>query len=227
MDNILILISVLCLGKSVIMTNLLPKMWHRFVFSLLCVLSIWLFYPYAIETNKINVENMLLQQDRMLDMTLFFVIDLLLSIGFCWVVFARWNNRTTGKYTVLLSYIPSLLVFPVIFYLQLNLSFLFVGTSFLLLTGIYSGLIFVFIFCGAYIVGKLLPETALRLELVIVFSGLLFALIICCTVFHPSARIFSQSTAINFKELYFSFLIIALIFISGVFMPRIYKHFKK
>jgi hypothetical protein len=227
MDNILILISVLCLGKSVIMTNLLPRMWHRIVFALLCVLSIWLFYPYAIETNKINVENMLLQQDRMLDMTLFFVIDLLLSIGFCWVIFARWNNRRLGKYSLLLAYIPSLLVFPVIFYLQLNLSFLFVGSSFLLLTAVYSVLIFVFIFCGAYFVGKLLPETALRLELIIVFSCLLFALIICCTVFHPSARIFSQSTAINFKELYFSFLIITIIFISGVLAPRIYKHFKK
>jgi hypothetical protein len=209
------------------MTNLLPRMWHRLVFALLCLVFIWLCYPYAIETNKINVENILMQQNRMMDMTLFFVLDLLLSMGFCWVVFARWNKRRVGKYAMLLAYIPSLLIFPVIFYLQLNLSFLFVGYSFLWLTAIYSALIFIFIFFGAYLAGKLLPEAELRLELIIVFSGLLFALIICCTVFHPSASIFSQSTSVNFKELLFAFLIITIIFISGVLVPRVFKHFKK
>jgi hypothetical protein len=227
MDNILILISILCLGKSIIMAGLLPKRWHKLVFALLCSAFVWLTYSIAIETNKINLENMLFQQDRMMDMTLFFVVDLLLSIGFCWVVFARWNNQKIKKSAMILAYIPSLLVFPVIFYLQINLSFLFVGISFLLQTAIYSVFIFVLIFGGAWLIGKLLPETELRLELIIILSVLLFALIICCTIFHPSARIFSQSTPVNFKELFFSFLTILSIFIIGVFVPRIYKHFKK
>ncbi|MDR1180983.1 MAG: hypothetical protein LBL13_03260 [Bacteroidales bacterium] len=208
------------------MTNLLPRLWHRVVFVLLCVLFIWISYPYAIETNKINLENILMQQDRMLDMNLFFVIDLLLSIGFCWVVFARRNNQTVGKYAMLLAYIPSLLIFPVIFYLQINLSFLFIGSSFLLLTAVYSVFIATFIFGGAYLAGKLLPIES-RLELTIVFSGLLFVLIICCTVFHPSAKIFSQSSSVNVGELFFSFLVITIIFLLGIFVPRIYKLFKK
>ncbi len=227
MDNILILISILCLGKSVIMTSLLPRMWHRLVFALLCVCAVWIGYPYAIETNKINFEATLMQQDRMSDMTLFFVLDLLLSIGFCWVVFARWNKQKMKKYTMILAYIPSLLVFPVIFYLQINLSFLFVGVSFLLLTVLYSAFVFLLIFGGACLIGRLFPETELRLELIIILSSLLFALIICCTVFHPSARISSQSSSIDIKELFFSFFTITILFILGVFAPRIYKHFKK
>ena len=227
MDNILILISILCLGKILMMASLFPKMWQKLALGVLCVASIGLFYPFAIETNKINIENLLMQQDRMMDMTLFFVIDLLLSIGFCRVIFAKINKQTIKKSTMLLAYLPSLMLFPVIFYLQINLSFLFIGTSFLLSTVFYAVFIFLLIFGGAYFVGKLLPEVELRLELIIIFSVLLFALIICCTVFHPSARIFSQSSPINIKELLFSFTTIAAIFTIGFFVSKIYKHLKK
>jgi hypothetical protein len=95
------------------------------------------------------------------------------------------------------------------------------------LTAVYSLFIAAFIFGGAYLAGKLLPDIESRLELTIVFSGLLFVLIICCTVFHPSAKIFSQSSSVNVGELFFSFIIITIIFLMGIFVPRIYKLFKK
>jgi hypothetical protein len=227
MDNILMLISVLCFAKTSIMHSLLPLPRYKFIFGLLCVLAVWFTYPYAIETNKINLEAALMQQDKMMDMTLFLVIDLLLSIGFCAVVFARWNKQNIKKRLRLLAYIPSLLIFPVIFYLQINLSFLFVGVSFFYLTASYAAFVFVFIVAGSYCIKKLVPETVIRLELIMLFSGLLFALMICCTVFHPSARILSQSSSPNFKELVFSLSVIACIFTIGMVTPKIYNHFKK
>ena len=227
MDDILILISILCLGKCLIMASLFPKLWQKLALGIVCVASVWIFYPFAIETNKINIENILMQQNRMMDLTLFFVVDLLLSIGFCRVVFARLNGHIIKKSAMMLMYLPSLMVFPVIFYLQINLSFLFIGSSFLLLTICYSAFVFLLIFGGGWFIGKLLPETETRMELIIIFSVLLFTLIICCTVFHPSAQIFSQSSPVNFKELLFSLSTIVVIFIIGFIASKIYKYLKK
>jgi hypothetical protein len=173
------------------------------------------------------MENTLLQQDNMTDMTLFFVVDLLMSVAFCWVVFAKWSRKSLQKRAMIWHYIPLLTVFPVIFYLQINLSFLFVGMSFLWLTAVYAAFVFLLVFAGACLIGKFLPETELRLELILIFAGLLFVLMICCTVFHPSAQIFSQSSVVNLNELLFSLALLASIFIIGAFAPKLYKHLKK
>jgi hypothetical protein len=209
------------------MNSLLPRMWQRLVFGLLCMITVWLAYPYAIDTNKINIENSLMQQENMSDITLILVLDILMTVGFCKVVLARQNRRHVKKSMRFLGYVPSLLVFPVIFYLQVNLSFLFVGMSFFMLTAVYSIFIFLLVFGGSCLVKQLFFSVTMRMELLIVFSALLFALIICCTVFHPTAKIFAQAQSVNFQELIISGIVIISLFLTGVIMPKVYHYIKK
>ena len=124
MDSVLLLLTLLAVVKTVLSDSLLPRRWQGLSFGLLCAASVWLSHPWALELNKLQVENALSEQKALMNISLAVMLDLLLTFGTCW---ARIVSLRKTRW---LRYVPSLLIFPALFYLQVNLFFSFAGSSF-------------------------------------------------------------------------------------------------
>lgn len=65
MDNILLLLSLFAVVKSLFMTSLLPNRWYRLAFSLSLGAFIMLCHPSAMEVNKLELQRVLSTQSAM------------------------------------------------------------------------------------------------------------------------------------------------------------------
>lgn len=226
MDNILIVLSLFCFVKTLLMTSLSPGKWYGVVFGCVCAVFVFCCHPYALEQNKLLLERALEGQKILTDVSLVVMADLLLTLGFSWSVLHRLAGNKRGKFCTLLGYVPSMLIFPALYYIHLNLFFSFVGTDFMQLTALLAVGCFLIITGGGAGLRYLLPETDLRLEMTVLMGFLIFILTVCCTVFHPSAMMYSQRSDIDWGGLLSTFLIIVLLFVAGYFQARIIKFFK-
>ena len=130
MENILLILSLLALIKSLFMTALLPNRWYRLGFCLLLGVFVFVSHGYAIELNKLQVQQLLSTQDSLLDISFVVMIDSILSVYFCVARLGGSDSSKVKRYMSVLRYMPSLLVFPAVFYIHVNLFFSIVATDF-------------------------------------------------------------------------------------------------
>ena len=122
MDNILLLLSLFAVVKSLFMTSLLPNRWYRLAFSLSLGAFIMLCHPYAMEVNKLELQRVLSSQSAMMNISLVVMVDMLLSCYFCIARIKDWEDSKSFRwYTKLFRYMPSLLVFPALYYIHITL----------------------------------------------------------------------------------------------------------
>ncbi|WP_281670620.1 hypothetical protein [Rikenella microfusus] len=221
MDSVLLLLTLLAVVKTVLTDSLLPRRWQGLSFGLLCAGFVWLCHPYAMEINKLQVENALSEQKALMNISLAVMLDLLLTFGTCWARIVPLRK------TRWLRYMPSLLIFPALFYLQINLFFTFAGTSFTAVSVWLAVGIFVTLAGGYFAARALLPSDEGRIELTLLTGMLIFALTICCTVFHPSAAVVSHSAPVDWRSMGLALSVVAVLFAAGYFAPRILKKLKK
>ena len=221
MDSILLLLTLLVVVKTVLSDSLLPRRWQRLSFNLLCAAFVWVCHPWALEINKLQVENALSEQKALMNISLAVMLDLLLTFG------TNWARIVSLRKTRWLRYVPSLLIFPALFYLQINLFFTFAGSSFTTVSLTLATATFVILTCGDFAVRALLPSSENRIELTLLGGMLIFALTICCTVFHPSAAVTNHSTPVDWRSMGLALSVTAVLFSAGYFAPRILKKLKK
>ena len=147
----MLLLTLLAVVKTVLTDSLLPRRWQGLSFGLLCAGFVWLCHPYAMEINKLQVENALSEQKALMNISLAVMLDLLLTFGTCWARIVPLRK------TRWLRYMPSLLIFPALFYLQINLFFTFAGTSFTAVSVWLAVGIFVILAGGDFAARALLP----------------------------------------------------------------------
>lgn len=215
MDNIIYFMVPLVLIKTMLMMSLLPKKKYIFIFGGLCVLFIILMHPMAIAQNKLAVEEALTSREMLTNLSVIVMVDLMLSLGFSQSVLMKLSGRKLKIGNVILSYIPSVLIFPVLYYLHLNIFFLMPGNNFSLLTASFFLFSFILLVGGSLLFRKYLPETEFRTELTLLISFLLFLLTVCFTVFHPSAMIYTYSQPVDWKSLLLTTGVVVFLFMAG------------
>lgn len=221
MDSVLLLLILLAIIKAVMVNSILPRWWQGLLFGLLCGVFVWVCHPYALELNKLQVETALSEQSALMNISLIVSVDLLLTFGTCWAQIVPQRNTRWMKY------VPSLLVLPALFYLQVMLFFNLPGTSFDAISiGLAAGTVVVQA-GGGSAMRYLMPSTEQRIELTLLAGMLIFALTVCCTVFHPSATVVGQSSGIDWRSTVLAFAVVAVLFATGYFTPRILKKLKK
>ena len=230
MDNILLLLSLFAVLKSLFMTSLLPNRWYRLAFSLLLGVFIMGCHPYAMEINKLELQRILSTQEAMMNISLLVMVDMLLSCYFC---IARIKDSEDKKsfrwYTVLFRHMPSLLVFPALYYIHITLFFSLTGVDFMRTSiGLAVGTVLAF-GLASFFMRKLIAEKELLIELVVMLTLFVCVLVICCTIFHPSATIYNHASPIDWKGCVGTLAVLLAVFILGylwTYVVRYYKHIK-
>ena len=191
MENILLILSLLALVKSLFMTALLPNRWYRLGFCLLLGVFVFVSHGYAIELNKLQVQQLLSTQDS------------------------------------LLRYMPSLLVFPAVFYIHVNLFFSIVATDFMLITSGWALFVVLLFVVASLFMRRLFAEKELPIEIILIITLLLFMLTVCGTVFHPSATVYGSGTPVDWIECVTTLGLLIIIMLAGYIFSNIRKIIKR
>lgn len=228
MDNILLLLSLFAVLKSLFMTSLLPNRWYRLAFSLLSGVFVIGCHPYAMEVNKLELQRILSTQEAMMNISLLVMVDMLLSCYFCIARIKDSEDKETFRwYTVLFRYMPSLLVFPALYYIHITLFFSLTGVDFIrtsiglaVATALLFGL-------ASFFMRKLIAEKELLIELVVMLTLFICVLVICCTIFHPSATVYNHASPIDWKGCIGTLAVLLSIFILGYLWTYVVRYYKR
>ena len=224
MENILLILSLLALAKSLFMTALLPNRWYRLGFCLLLGVFVFVSHGYAIELNKLQVQQLLSTQDSLLDISFVVMTDSILSVYFCVARLGGSDSSSKVKrYMSVLRYMPSLLVFPAIFYIHVNLFFSIVATDFMLITSGWALFVVLLFVVASLFMRRLFAEKELPIEIILILTLLLFMLTVCGTVFHPSATVYGSGTPVDWIECVTTLGLLIIIMLAGYIFSNIRK----
>ena len=228
MDNILLLLSLFAVVKSLFMTSLLPNRWYRLAFSLSLGAFIMLCHPYAMEVNKLELQRVLSSQSAMMNISLVVMVDMLLSCYFCIARIKDWEDSKSFRwYTKLFRYMPSLLVFPALYYIHITLFFSLTGVDFLRTSiGLAASVTIAFGLASFYM-RKLIAEKELLIELVVILTFFVCVLVICCTIFHPSATVYNHPSPIDWVGCAGTLAVLLTIFILGYLWTQVVRMYKQ
>ena len=227
MENILLVLSLLALIKSLFMTALLPNRWYRLGFCLLLGVFVFVSHGYAIELNKLQVQQLLSTQDSLLDISFVVMIDSILSVYFCVARLGGSDSSKVKRYMSVLRYMPSLLVFPAVFYIHINLFFSIVATDFMLITSGWALFVVLLFVVASLFMRRLFAEKELPIEIILILTLLLFMLTVCGTVFHPSATVYGSGTPVDWIECVTTLGLLIIIMLAGYIFSNIRKIIKR
>lgn len=230
MDNILLLLSLFAVVKSLFMTSLLPNRWYRLAFSLSLGVFILFCHSQALEVNKLELQRVLSSQSAMMNISLVVMVDMLLSGYFCLARIKDWEEGKRFRwYTQLFRYMPSLLVFPALYYIHITLFFTLTGVGFMKTSVALTAGVTVVFGLASFFMRKLIAEKELLIELVVMLTFFVCVLVICCTIFHPSATVYNHASPIDWAGCAGTLGLLLIIFFLGYLrthIARIYKQRK-
>lgn len=162
------------------------KAWHTVLSAIACALFAGAAWPCAAEQSKTRIADWLADSALMLDAAVVLTIEVALQMAFCLLEARMRTSERAGarmsRACRLLRWFPGLLILPVLFYALVAAIFALPGVSFALIAWLLAGALLVAIPLGAWVVGRLLPETEIRLELLFLSNALLAVLGIVATV---------------------------------------------
>lgn len=162
------------------------KMWQIIVVAVICSLFIGLSWSYAIQQSRNEISEWLGNQRLMLDTSVLLTIEVFWQMAYCMLSGKLLYGETVSRRTVwiyrILRFFPGLLIFPVLFYLQIQVMYLISGVDFAIVSWSLASAVLIAVVGGAYLLRWLLPQKSLRLEVLFLSSSLVLILGIVTTV---------------------------------------------
>lgn len=162
------------------------KMWQIIVVAVICSLFIGLSWPYAIQQSRNEISEWLGNQRLMLDTSVLLTIEVFWQMAYCMLSGKLLYGETVSRRTIwiyrILRFFPGLLIFPVLFYLQIQVMYQISGVDFAIVSWSLALIVFVAVIGGSYLLKWFLPQKSLRLEVLFLSSSLVLILGIVTTV---------------------------------------------
>ena len=156
---LLLFIIVNCLLKLSFLTK-----WQVALFGVVCGIFVVLTYPYATEQSKTELEAFMMSPAVLKNMAVLITLESVLFFSFIMAVLQGEMGTGEKWWNKLLKWYPSLLIFPVLFFIQTELIFALPGVEFTTVSYGFAAAVTVLIpaLCGLFY--YLFPERELRLE---------------------------------------------------------------
>ncbi len=140
----------------------------------------------AIEQSQTQISEWLADTELMLDMAVLLTVDVVVGMAFCLLQARRINgdemSRSLAIVSLVVRYIPGLLIFPTMFGVLVYAIFASPGVDFSLVAWSLAAFFLVAAVGMCYDVRRLLPESEVRLELSFMINALIAILGIVATV---------------------------------------------
>ncbi len=151
-------------------------------------------------------------------MAVIITLESVVCFAYCIAVLRGWFGQQERWWVKPLKWYPSLLVFPVLFYLQTELVFSFLGTSFSAISYAFAAAVVVLFRCSATFsgscCGKEMLETHFLVSLFVCIIGLL-------TTVNGNVTYPAVDEPTNWRALGFAFGLFLVLFVLGALWNRI------
>lgn len=190
------------------------KFWQVALFSIICAAFILGTYQYAILQSKTQIADYLSNKKILQDAAVIITIESALCFAFCFAAMRNMFGMKKNKALQLLYWYPSLLIFPVLFYLLTQCIFSLPGTNFSFISYGLAIVVLIAFPALSYVIKYLFPENELRLEVHFLVS--LFVCIIgLITTVNGNVTYAAVEEPVNIKALISSCLLFVIAFIIG------------
>lgn len=184
--EIVVIITMLLVGLSLMLKLTYLPAWGRVVISLLCALFVGLNWENAASQSKAQIADWLQNPELMLDIAVILTIDVFMQVAFCCLNARYVAGEKMGKAAriirLVVMWFPGLLIFPSLFALLTEVVFSMPGADFVTLAwGLAAGVLVAFAILP-FAVAWAVPEKDLRLELMFMINGLIALLGVVATV---------------------------------------------
>lgn len=213
--EIIISVLMLFIGMNCVLKVSFWKWWQAGLFGVVCGVFVALTYPYAILQSKTQIADYLRNTVALQDMAVVITIESVICFAYCVAVLRGWFGQREKWWVKPLKWYPSLLIFPVLFYLQTELVFTFSGVSFTVLSYGFAVAVVVLLPLLCAFFRYLLPEKDLRLEVHFLVS--LFVCVIgLLTTVNGNVTYRAVKEPTNWKALAVAFGLFAILFLVGM-----------
>ena len=131
------------------------KMWQIIVVAVICSLFIGLSWSYAIQQSRNEISEWLGNQRLMLDTSVWLTIEVFWQMAYCMLSGKLLYGETVSRRTIwiyrILRFFPGLLIFPVLFYLQIQVMYQISGVDFAIVSWSLALIVFVAVIGGSYL----------------------------------------------------------------------------
>lgn len=225
-----ILISVLMLF---VVLNCATKLslwnwWQRFAFSTLLAAFVWWSERYAVLQSKTQLADLLQNTEALQNMAVLVTIETAVNCAFCFTWFGLTSPSGRGWRVLYssLKYYPSLLIFPVMFYVLTQTMFTAVGVDFNLSTVVVAIATLLLLPLLAEGMKWLVQDAEGRVETLLVLSCLVCVLGLATTV--TSKMIYrANESPTDWQMVSLAIGIFVILFAAGYFGSKLKWRFKK
>lgn len=214
--ELIITILMLFIVMNCILKLSFWKLWQAALFGVVCGVFIIGTCQYAILQSKTQMADYLHNPATMQDMAVIITIESVVCFAYCVAVLRGWFGQQEKGWVKPLKWYPSLLLFPVLFYLQTELVFTFPGMDFSTLSFGFAVATVLSIPLLSYFFRYLVSEKELRLEVHFLVS-LFVAILGLLTTVNGNVTYQAVSEPTDWEVLGLSFgLFLGLFFIGAV-----------
>ena len=162
--ELILQILMLFIGINCLIKLSFWKTWQTVLFGLLCALFVWFSQSVTVTLSKTKLEALLHSPTVLQDLAVLITAESAICFGFCIVALRQLFGKSKMCKSKILYAYPGLLIFPVLFYAQVQLIFGLPGVSFEKIAWVMAVAIFVLIPAGSWLIKWLFPEPELKLE---------------------------------------------------------------
>lgn len=207
---VLVIMVLICFNFCLKQTFLRP--WQLCLTTLVCTLFVGLIWPFAIEQSRQQIEAWLADQPLMLDTSVLLTLEALWQMAFCLLagklLYEGKVKPSVIVYYRILRFFPGILILAVLFAAEVALIYQLPGVGFTTTAWSMALAVIVLLPAISWLIGWLLPEKDLRLEILFLCNALLLLLGIVSTV--NGTTNFKGSDAIEWTALG-AFLLLAFV----------------
>jgi hypothetical protein len=196
------------------------SLWQSILFGAICAVFIIWTKEYAIMQSKTQIADYLKNRTALQNTAVLVTAESAICFAFCFAALKNMFGKRVKRWLMPLYWYPSLLIFPVLFYILTQTIFSLSGTDFDTIAYIISGITFVVIPIAAYGIRLLIPEDELRLEIHFLVSLFVCILGLLTTV-NGDVTYAAVKEPVNFKALGLSLGLFVVTFVIGYVWNKI------
>lgn len=217
------IVFVLALLKYCLKAALTGRFWTIALYSALASLFAIAIYPFVI-TQPVNIISELLMNHKVVtDVAVLTTVEAVFGIFISIMLLDNYfmPPKRRKKSLLILKVLPGLLIFPAISYFELLFFKVNVGVDFTLSTIIYASILFVTIMLLSLFMKSQMKHESVKLELKIIFNLAILAIGLLINSTIADYNLSNAETVIEWQPLLAIALIAVVLFIIGVFFPKI------
>lgn len=202
------------------------KWWQAVMFGVICAIFVVWAQQYAIVQSKTQLHDYLSNTRALQDMAVLITVESAICLAFCFAALMNMFGKKKKRWVGLLYWYPSLLLFPVLFYILTQAIFNLSGTSFSTTAYTIAAITLVVIPATSYGIKLLLPEKDLRLEVHFLVS-LFVAILGLLTTVNGNVTYAAVKEPLNIRAILYSIILFVVLFTIGYLWNKYKWKFKK